>query len=112
MGLAIYKQPGKTITYTNPSAVAEIPYKTIIDLDTRVGIAAETIAAGGSGSVEVEGVYEFPAINTAAFDQGQELYWDAVAEKITNDGTDNTPAGWAFAAKLQAGTTVSVKLKG
>lgn len=107
---AKYVQEGKQINYTNPSAVAAIEYGDVVDLDTMVGIAAATIAASETGALAIEGVYEFPAIATAEFTVGMDVYWDPVAGKVTNDGVDLTPVGKVVAPKIAAGTTARVKI--
>ncbi len=106
---ANFKQKGEVITYTN-SGQTDISYKDIIDLGTRIAVAAADIAAGESGSADVVGVFEAPAVNNAAFSQGEALYWDASAGKMTNTPGDLTYAGWCFAAKTETGTTVLVKI--
>ncbi len=105
----LYIQEGKTIDYTNAGAAA-IAYGDVVGLTNRIGIAGENIAVGATGSVHVTGVYEFPAINTAAFGVGDKLYYDTAAGKITNVETGNIPAGWATEPKLLAGTTARVKI--
>jgi predicted RecA/RadA family phage recombinase len=109
MGQATQIQKGRTISYTNGGA-ADIKYGDVIDLDTRIAIAAEDIAIGATGSASVEDVYELPAIDTAAFTQGQTVYWDPVAKKVTDVGEGLTRAGWCIVGKLQAGTTAQVKI--
>lgn len=100
---------GVTIPYTNPNPAA-IAYGAVVDLDTRIGIAAETIAVGATGSLCVEGVHELPANNSLAFSVGEPLYWDPVAGELTSNGVGLTPAGWCTAPKLLAGTTARVKI--
>lgn len=104
-----YIQKGETIDHTNGGAAA-IEYGAVVPLVTRIGIAAESIAVGAIGSVRVVGVDELPAINTAAFAVGDQLYWDAVAGNLTNVSAGNTPAGWATEPKLLAGTLARVKI--
>lgn len=107
--MATYIQKGETIDYTNGGA-ATISYGAVVPLTTRIGIAGEDIAVGATGSLHVEGVFECPAINTAAFAVGAALYWDATAGKLTTTSTSNTPAGWCVATKASAGTTAKVKI--
>lgn len=103
-----YIQKGDVIDYTNPGP--DLAYGDVVNLTTRIGVSAEAIAAGATGSVEVVGVYELPAINNAAFAVGDALYWDPVASNITNVQAGNIPAGWATEPKLLAGTTARVKI--
>ena len=63
-----------------------------------------------ASAVGVKGVYELPAVTTAAITQGAKVYFDATAGKITPTATDNTLAGIAWEAKIQAGTVARVRL--
>lgn len=112
MGTVKIISEGELILYTNPSSTDAIEYKQVVDLDTRIAYAAEKIAPLESGNLQTEGKVELPAITTAAFTAGQELYWDAGNNVLTNDGTDKTPAGWCTAAKLQATGVATIKLRG
>lgn len=109
MPSAIYVQEGSNIDFLNTTG-ADIKYKDIIVTGSGIMIAAEDIAQNKTGTVNTEGVFEFPAINTTAFAIGDKLFWDATAGKITNVASGNTPVGYAVAAKAQAGTTAVVKL--
>ena len=104
---AIYLQKGETIDYTNGGASA-ISYLDIVDLTTRIAIAASNIAVGATGSVELVGIFEIPADNSKTFAVGAAVYWDATAGKATDD-TTKTPAGFAVEAATTA-DTVKVKL--
>lgn len=106
---ATFIRDGETISVLNGGGAA-IEYKDVIDLGSRIAVAAEKIAVGATGRAAVEGVFELPAIDTAAFTQGEVVYWDAGASKLTNEGAENTRAGWCVAAKLQAGTTAQIKI--
>ena len=107
---ATFKQNGELIDYTNPSSSVGLDYGAVVDLDTRIGIVTADIAASGTGTLAVTGVYELPAINTAAFTLGQEVYWNGTA--LTGNGANLTPAGWCVAAKAETATVVSIKLIG
>ena len=93
---AKYWQKGEAIDYT---AAAKIAAGDVVNLATRIGVAAADIAAGETGAVTL----------------GQALYWVVADENIsTAAGTEpaNIPAGWAVAAAESADTTVLVKLLG
>lgn len=109
--IAKYWQRGETIDYTASAAVAA---GDVVNLATRIGVAAADIAAGETGAVHVTGVFEMPkAAETITV--GQALYWVVADENIsTAAGTEpaNIPAGWAVAAAESADTTVLVKLLG
>lgn len=113
---AKYWQKGETLDYT---ATAAVSVGDIVSLNTRIGVAGNDIAAGETGAVNVEGVFEMPKA-TVAVTLGAAVYWDAEAKNITtvastgSDDTkkDNIPAGYAVAAAASADATVLVKLLG
>lgn len=108
---AKYWQKGEAIDYT---AAADIAAGDVVNLATRIGVAAADIAAGETGAVHVTGVFEMPKA-TGAVTLGQALYWVVADENIsTAAGAEpaNIPAGWAVAAAESADTTVLVKLLG
>lgn len=104
-------QEGETIDYTNSGASA-IGYKDVVPLTTRIGIAGENIAVGATGSLQVEGVWELPAITGTAFAVGDQLYWDAANNVLNKTLAGNTPAGWATEPKAAAAATARVKIHG
>ena len=103
-----YIQKGEVIDYLNPGAA--ITYNAVVNLTTRIAIAAEAIAVGATGSLYTTGVFELPAINNAGFAVGDTLYWDPVALNLTNVAAGNVPAGWATETKLLAAAIARVKL--
>jgi predicted RecA/RadA family phage recombinase len=105
-----YVQPGERMEYAN--AGSAISSGDVVVIGDRIGIALTDIAAtSGTGTVELCGVYELAAISTGAFVQGEALYWDASAGKLTNVGTANTPAGTAFEAKASSAALARVRLQ-
>jgi predicted RecA/RadA family phage recombinase len=104
---AEYIQEGATITYAN-AGETDISYKDVIDLGTRIAVAAADIAAGDSGSISTVGVFELPAVNDAAFVQGEEVFWDGT--ELTSTPGDLTRAGWCVEAKAETATTARVKI--
>lgn len=102
----IYVQRGECIEYTADTAIAA---GEVVDLVTRIGIAAADIAAGETGGIHVTGVFALPkaaeeiAVGAAVFlgDDG-----------ITASAEGNTPAGYAAAAATAEDTLVKVKLLG
>ncbi len=107
MAKGTYSHKGATIDYANPGA-SVIEYGDIIPLVSRIGVAGEAIAVGGTGSVHIAGVYNAPAVTTAAFAVGDPLYYDAATGKLTKTATDNTPAGTCVTPKLQAADNANV----
>ena len=102
-----FVQEGSVIDHA-PAALQ--PSGSVVVIGSVVGVATADIPAGTAGSVAVEGVFTLPADNTLTIAQGAQLYWDAVAGKMTTVTVNNIPAGKAWAAKPLAGTTVKVKL--
>ena len=113
---AKYWQRGETIDYTPTDDLAN---GDVVDLATRIGVAGNDIAAGETGAVNVEGVFEMPKA-TGAVTLGAAVYWDAEAKNITTVAStgsgetkkDNIPAGYAVADAASADATVLVKLLG
>ncbi len=106
--MARYVQPGKAIEYTN-AGEETIRYGDVVALTNCIGVAAADIAPGTTGVIEISGVYEMPADTSAAFTQGQKLYWDASGKKVTATEGDVT-AGIAVEAKEEASDLALVKL--
>lgn len=106
--IAKYWQKGETLDYT---ATAAVSVGDIVSLNTRIGVAGNDIAAGETGAVNVEGVFEMPKA-TGVVTLGAAVYWDATNKNITTTSTDNIPAGYAVAAAASADATVLVKLLG
>lgn len=105
---ASYWQKGDTLDYTPEEAVA---YGQVVDLTTRIGVAASDIAAGDQGQLHVTGVFQLDK-DSSEVALGAALYYDKSADKITTTDGGHTPAGYA-AAPAAAGTgTVLVKLLG
>jgi len=103
-------QKGKVIGWINGTGAAVLSGAAVV-LGNIIGIALEAIANGLSGSVALEEVWTLPAINTAAFAVGDDLYWDATAGKLTNV-PGPVYAGMCTAAKAETGTEAEVKLGG
>lgn len=102
-----------TITFTATDAVAS---GQVVAMGHTLGIATGAIAAGQSGEVAIEGVWQAPKVAAATFPQGSKLLWDASAGAF--DAPEATPAsgdilGGAIAAEagIDGQTTVAVKLR-
>jgi predicted RecA/RadA family phage recombinase len=106
--IASYVQKGEIMDFNN-TGDADIDYNEVVSLTNRIGIAKESIPIGSTGSVGVEGVYELPAETTAAFVDGETLYWDKTNAKVVKTPGD-IMAGWAFSNKAVAGTNALVKI--
>lgn len=93
---------GGTITSGSPVLIGE-----------RLGIALISGDTGDVIPVQVEGVFEITKrthASTAAFGQGDKVYWDAGNSRV--DNTDNSAAnkhiGWAYAAAASTASTMYV----
>lgn len=120
--IAKYVQQGETMDY---KAAKALHYGDVVNLGTRIGIAANDIPAGAVGSVRVCGVFELPfkaGESAAELPAGTALFWDAEAKAVTADkpvaeateGTaaDIIPAGYAFEAVAKGAEKALVKLLG
>ena len=106
--IATFKHPGQVMDWTNGTG-ADVAVGDVISFGTLCGVALTDIASLATGSVAIDGVYEMPAVNNAAFAQGDVLYFDTAAEKLTKDAS-KAFIGIAFRAKAEAGTTAWVKI--
>ncbi len=111
-----YVQKGSSIDYTN-NGTAVIKTGDIVNLVTRIGVAATDIAVGAVGAVAVSGVFSAPKA-AEAVTVGAALYYDTSADNITtvastgSDATkkDNIPAGWAVAPAAAGDNEILVKI--
>ncbi|MGF7431089.1 DUF2190 family protein [Thermoanaerobacterium thermosaccharolyticum] len=108
MAKGIYIQKGEVIDFINNTG-ADIAYGDVVPIGSRIGIAAENIAKGATGSLNVTGVYELPAQNDITFNVGDEVYWDNTAGNVTKTA-GTIRAGWVVEAKAQTETTAKVKI--
>lgn len=108
MAIAKFVQIGQNIDYT---AEADVAYREIVPLISRVGVACEAIPKGESGTLSLTGVYEMPAVS-GAIAVGATVYYDTETEKITVTKKEDTTvlAGIAVAAKTEAGTSCLVRI--
>ena len=106
---ATYYQRGETLDYT-PTEKTEAGQ--VVDLKTRIGVAAAPILAGEQGAVHMVGVFAMTKADGEAIDQGTAVYYDSAADAITATEGSNTPAGYAAASAAATDATVLVKLLG
>lgn len=104
---AKYWQKGETLDYTATEAVKN---GDIVSLNTRIGVAGNDIAAGETGAVHVEGVFELPKA-AGEITLGAAVYWDAENQEISTTES-GIPAGYAVAASDASAAVVLVKLLG
>lgn len=109
MAKAIYRNKGETIEYTNPSSTMVVEAGTIVDLTSRIGVAAAEIPAAAVGSVHVVGVYELPKTASLKIAAGDLVYFSTSTNAVTKTNTD-VPCGFAVAAAAADDTVVYVKI--
>lgn len=102
-------EKGKTLAWSNATG-SDVSSGELVPVGGTFGIALVDIANGASGALGMEGVYEIPAINTAAISQGNPVYYAASTGKGSPVAEDQKYIGLAWATKAEAGTTVLVKL--
>lgn len=107
-----YIGTGHRQSYTNATST-DIESGDVVVLEDSIGVAVTDIAAGGgTGEIEVSGEHTLPANNTATWNQGAQLYWDASPGEIVASSSGNTPAGFAVTAKTNPQATHTVLLNG
>ncbi|EGJ50243.1 DUF2190 family protein [Desulfocurvibacter africanus] len=103
---------GETMPYT-PSG-ADVANGAAVLVGDMLGVATALIPDGETGDLVVVGVHELPKTTGTghAIAQGDTVYWDATAGKITytDDSAANKAVGKAWAAAGDSAATVLVKL--
>ncbi|MEO0959153.1 MAG: DUF2190 family protein [Pseudomonadota bacterium] len=101
-------QKGDVLSLTAPGAISS---GDAIIVGALFGVAVHDAEVGSTVSVQVCGVFELPK---AADDvnEGDALYWDAVAGNLTTDASDNMLVGAAVAASDVLAVTARVRLNG
>lgn len=105
--MARYVQRGETIDFINNTS-AVIEAGDVVTLGTRIGIAATDIPVGVTGTINIIGVFDIPADNTAAFTVGQAVYFKD--GKLTGTDTGAIYAGWVVEPKATAATKARIKI--
>lgn len=109
MAKATYIFKGETIDYTNPSTTKAIEAGDIVNLTSRIGVAATDIPASGLGSLNIVGVFALPKTASLAISLGEAVYFNASSGAVTKTNTD-VPCGFAVAAAAASDATVLVKI--
>ncbi|MCL2563598.1 MAG: DUF2190 family protein [Oscillospiraceae bacterium] len=107
---ATFWQAGNALDYQNTGNTV-IEAGSVVDLNTRIGVAGTNIQPEQVGSVHVEGVFVMPKA-AGAIALGAAVFYNSTAGNITTTGGGNTPAGYAVQAAAADGVTVYVKLLG
>jgi len=102
-------QNGKTMAWSNATG-SDVSSGDLVNVNGTFGVALADIANGSSGTLAMEGVFEIPAINTAAISQGNPVYYVTATGKGSPVAEDQKYIGLAWETKAEAGTTVLVKL--
>lgn len=122
MSKAAYWQRGEAIDYTNETEDM-IEAGAVISFGNRIGVAGTDIAPGETGSLHVEGVFEFPK-GEEAIEAGSEVCLDIATMLLkmealavpSADGTysstskDRIHAGYAVREAKADAETVFVKI--
>jgi predicted RecA/RadA family phage recombinase len=103
-------QPGHVLTLTAPTGgvVSGTPYK----IGQLIVIAEGTAAEGLPFEGATTGVWTMPKATGAAWTEGELLYWDDSAKKVTGTGTSNLLIGVAASAAGSSDATGVVRLSG
>lgn len=111
MATATKIQSGASVDYTPGSAVS---VGDVIVQNKLVGVASHDIAANAVGSIDVEGVFDFPKAtgSSTAIAAGKLVYWDVADQQAKEDSESsaNPLLGITVAACVDADTKVRVKL--
>lgn len=103
-----YVQEGEVIEIT--AGGVAIASGAVVVMGKRVAIALADIPALTTGSGSVTGVWNQPKVPAEVVAQGDELYWDDAADRMTKTAGANVMAGYAFVAAGAGATTVNVKI--
>lgn len=97
---AEYWQRGETLDYENTTDTV-IPAGAIVDFKERIGVTGTDILPHQVGSVHMMGVFAMKKAESKEIAMGAGVYFKADDGTITDEATQNTPAGYA-AAKAEA----------
>lgn len=86
---------GDRITITAPAALAS---GAGVVIGALFGVAAQAIANGAEGVINLTGIYDLPKAPSQAWTVGALIYWDAGNARCTNVASTNKLIGAAVAA--------------
>jgi predicted RecA/RadA family phage recombinase len=104
-----YITEGNVVDYVSGSAVTN---GQVLIVGTKIGVALAALAAAGTVSVQIAGVFNIAKLSTDNITQGANVYWDNTNSRMTLTSAGNTLAGVAYAAAAAATTSVQVLLNG
>jgi predicted RecA/RadA family phage recombinase len=106
-----YKQPGKTLNWTNGTGVAVASGDPVVVGNRQMAIALVAIAAAAIGSVALCGVFELAKNTSDAVSDGDKVWWDATNAEVINEPAINAYfLGYAVGSELAATATCNVQL--
>lgn len=105
-----YIQEGEVLTLTAPTG--GVTAGTPVLIANLLVVPQTTAAQTLPFDAYTEGVHLLPKATGTAWLEGQILYWDDTAKKITTVSTSNYRVGCAVAAAASGDTTGKVKLSG
>lgn len=100
-------EEGKILTFTAGTSLTGGQALLVGDI---FGVVEADAATGDLFALNIQGVFSLPKASSIAISQGQNVFWDATASKITPIGAGNRWVGKARFAVESAATTVEVLL--
>lgn len=107
MPQATFIQEGHYIDHTPSSALASGDVVVQGDL---VGVTLRPLAAGETGALAVDGIFDFNKSTGVAFTVGTLLYWDDTNNVVTTTSAGNKAIGKVVRAAALADTTVRIRV--
>jgi len=106
-----FDQPGRILEMTAPAG--GVTSGTGYLIGGLYGVAVHDADATEKFSFAVEGVYTLPKeATTAAFTEGERVFWDDTAKEMDESAAGRYHAGVAVEAAIATDATVKVKLLG
>lgn len=102
---------GKLVNVTLTAAVASGEGRLIGKL---FGVAVTAGAVGDTVAFDTSGEFDLPAEGAASgqvLGQGDEVFWDAAAKRVTATAASNTLIGHATVAKASTATEATVRIR-
>lgn len=105
---------GDVLPWTNTTGAA-VASGQLLAAGHILGVALETIPAGATGSVAIEGVFTVPKVAAAVFAQGEKLVFDVSVAAVDDSAAtpasgDITGGAVAWAAGSNGQATAQIKL--
>jgi len=105
-----YVQEGKVLEFTVPSGGVVSGQPVLIG--NTFGIATADYAESTKGQFVVEGVFTLTKVTTDTFVEGQLIYWDNSAKKVTETPNSNYKIGISTEVAGSSATTAPIRLNG